>query len=241
MGKYLVPLVSPLIILIGFWAFFYDHNGLLWLLSVSILTILISGRILSGKRWWRFMFLWFSLIVAYASQLLFLLLLTSGTMRYVLSLLLGFCWAMVWWLLRRYFDRIDAVFSKEYLSFKIYFYYLSFWFLTSSLYSLVIFLSIPFFYAVIVLLGAAWLWGRGIMNASELKNPYYLYFALFLLAQVLILVYFMPISFYVMGAIATLWFFFIMDSAIRNIKFSYYLALFVLSSALLIVSSIIYL
>ncbi|RJQ35581.1 hypothetical protein C4566_00280, partial [Candidatus Parcubacteria bacterium] len=199
MGKYLVPLVSPLIILIGFWAFFYAHSGLIWLLSISIATILISGRILSGQRWWRFMLLWFSLIISYVAQLLFLLLLISGSTRYVLSLIFGICWAVVWLFLRRYFDHIGEVFSREYLAFKIFFYYLSFWFLSSSLYSLVIFLSIPLLYAVIILVGAAWLWGREILATSEVKNNYYLYFTLFLLTQVLILVYFMPISFYVMG------------------------------------------
>ncbi len=238
MGKYLVPLVSPLIILIGFWSFFYSHNGLIWLVAISVLTILISGRILAGRRWWRFMLLWFSLITAHISQLLFLLLLTSGTMRYGLSLALGVFWAIVWWFLRRYFNKIDDAFSQEYLSFKGFFYYLSFWFLSSSLYSLIIFLSIPLLYSIIIMLGAAWLWGREILRTAEVKNVYYIYFGLFILGQILIAVFFIPVSFYVMGAIATLWFFFIIDSTMRKINFPLYLGLFLLSTALLVISSI---
>ncbi|PLX26339.1 hypothetical protein C0580_00075 [Candidatus Parcubacteria bacterium] len=238
MGKYLVPLVSPLIFLIGFWIFFYSHSGLLWLISISIITVFVSGRILSGKRWWRFILLWLSLIFSYIAQLLFLLLLTSGTMRYGLSVLLGVFWAMVWWFLRRYFDRIDDAFSQEYLAFKRFFYYVSFWFLTSSLYSLVIFLSIPLYYLIIIILGAAWLWGREILYTADDKNSLYIYFGLFLLAQVITIVYFIPVSFYVMGTIATLWFFFIIDSTMRKINFPLYLGLFLLGSGLLIFSSL---
>ena len=67
-----------------------------------------------------------------------------------------------------------------------------------------------------------------------------IWFVLFLSAQILWILYLLPISFYVAGTIATLWLFFIIDSAISDHRyFKRYLSLFLLSIIILIFTAII--
>ena len=88
MFRYFTIFVSPLILLVGFWSLFYSQKNIhYWLITVAVLVILLAGRILAGHKFWKYKVLWFNLIFVYISQLLFLLLLISGGLRYFLSFL----------------------------------------------------------------------------------------------------------------------------------------------------------
>jgi len=241
MFKYISIFVSPLILLSGFWSLFYSQRDIhYWLLTVAIVVILLTGRILSRSKFWKFKVLWLNLILVYISQLLFLLLLISEQIRYFLSFILALSWMLIWWLMARYFDNIDNIESSNYLMVNKFFYYLEFWFLSTSLYSLVIFLHFPISYAVLIILGAAFFWSLDIVRTREELNWFYLVFALFLLVQILLVVYLLPVSFYVAGTIATLWFFFIIDNTANTLRFfKTYLGLFLLVTLLLLITSII--
>ena len=89
MLKYLAIFISPLILLFGFWFLFYSQKGIhYWLIIIASIVILLSGRILASHKFWKFKVLWLNLIFVYVSQLLFLLLLISGELRYFLSFIL---------------------------------------------------------------------------------------------------------------------------------------------------------
>lgn len=240
MLKYLVIILSPLLFMAGFWLFFYQEHGVIYLLGVEILNIIISGRILSRYHFLRFKLLWLNLIMVYISQLLFLLFMISGTARYWLAFLLSLLWGLIWWLLKNYFKNITDLANTDYLAINKFFYYLAFWFLSSSLYFLVIFLHFPRLYAAVALLLAALSWALDINRVKGQPNIYFVFFILFLLAQLVVLIYFLPLSFYVAGAIATLWFFFIIDNTVSQLKyFKLYLGLFLLSFMLLLITSMI--
>ena len=242
MFKYFSIFISPLLLLLGFWSLFYSQKSIhYWLLGLAIVVILLSGRILARNKFWKFKVLWLNLILVYISQLLFILLLISGGARYVLSFILALSWLLIWWLMAKYFENIDSsVLSSNYLAVNKFFYYLGFWFLSTSLYSLVIFLSFPIFFAGLILLSATFFWSLDIIRSREDLNWFYLLFTLFLLSQILIVVYLLPLSFYVAGTIATLWFFFIIDSTANTLKsFKLYLSLFLLSILLLLITSVI--
>ncbi|MBT6691296.1 hypothetical protein HOB10_03120 [Candidatus Parcubacteria bacterium] len=240
MFSYLIPFVNPLVILTGLLLFFYNQEGIFWLLGVSLLTILLSGRIVSKKLFWRHKLLWVNLITAYVSQLLFLLVLTSGNIRYLLAFALSIIWGVIWWLLGIYFKRIENINSKEYLSYNIFFYTLSFWFLSSSLYALIVFLNWPVVLTLLVLLIVVFLWTKEIFDQTDDVGRLYVFFAMFILAQLVVVLYFLPASFYIAGAIASLWFFFIIDSTINKSRdFRLYLSLFLASFAVLIAIAII--
>lgn len=238
MLKYFIPFVSPLVLLFSFWLFFYNQKGLVWLYGISLLTIIISGRILA-KSFWRFRLLWLNLATAYTAQLLFLLLLKSNQFRYVLSFLIAVAWFHVFWMIKNYFDNWQDKRAAEYLVFGKFFYYLSFWFLSTGLYSLIIFLNLSVFYAVgiMILASAFWSWGISFLPAS--KSFGYLALNVFLLAQVFLCLYLLPVSFYISGTIATLWFFFIIDDSVqKSHNFKLILSLF-LASVILVFTSFI--
>ncbi|PIR07009.1 MAG: hypothetical protein COV55_01115 [Candidatus Komeilibacteria bacterium CG11_big_fil_rev_8_21_14_0_20_36_20] len=242
MYKYLVLFFNPLILLVGFWLFFYYQSGLVWLVVLSLLAILLTGRILSQRYFWKFKLLWFNLMVVYIAELLFLLLLTSETVRYLSSFILVLAWLVLWILLKKYFQVIKDkdTGNKDYLAFSRFFYYLGFWFLSSSLYSLIIFLNLSALSCLFLMLLATFLWMQDIFKSAENINKYYVWFAMFLLAQALAALYFLPVSFYIAGTIATLWFFFIIDNIVSQLKyFQLYLGLFLLSIFLLLGTSII--
>ena len=240
MFSYLVPFINPLIILVGLLSFFYNQEGIAWLFSISLLTILVSGRVVAKKLFWRHKLLWFNFITVYVAQLLFLLVLTSGNARYLLAFVSSAVWGVVWWLLRTYFQRIENINSKEFLSYNVFFYTLAFWCLSSSVYSLIVFLNWPVVYTLLGVLGIAFLWTKEIFDQTDDVGRLYVFFAIFILAQLLAALYILPVSFYISGTIASLWFFFIIDSTINKTRnFRLYLSLFLVSFAALIAIAII--
>jgi hypothetical protein len=240
MFKYLIIFISPLLLLSGFWFLFYNQQNMhYWLILGASSVILLSGRILARNKFWRFKILWLNLILVYVSQLLFLLLLISGEIRYLLSFVLALIWMLVWWLMAKYFEDADNIDSNNYLAVNKFFYYLAFWFLSTSLYSLVIFLHFSILSAYLILIVVSFFWSLSIIRDRDDINWLYLIFALFLLTQILAVVYLLPVSFYVAGTIATLWFFFIIDNTANGLKsFKLYLGLFLVLVLLLLTTSI---
>jgi hypothetical protein len=240
MLKFVVPILNPLILFVTWWLFFETQQGITWIIAVFVLTILISARILAGNRFIQYKLLWINLITVYISQFLFLLLATSNNVRYGLAFLLAVVWAIIWWLLKNYFQNLKEVSQLDYLSFNRFFYYLGFWFLITSLYALIIFLNLSPWIAISLAAVVAWLWVRDIIRIVALTSQAYTWFIMLVLVQILAILYLLPISFYVTGTIATLWLFFIIDSAISDHRyFKRYLSLFLLSIIILIFTAII--
>lgn len=241
MFRYFTIFVSPFLFLAGFWFLFYSQKNIhYWLLSLAVIIILLSGKILSRRRFFRFKILWLNLIFVYISHLLFLLLLTSQGWRYTLSFILSLSWMLIWWLIAKYFDNVNDVGSNNYLAVNKFFYYLAFWFLASGLYSLVIFIHFPLLYAYLILIIFSFFWSLDIIKHQENYNWFYLIFCLFILSQVVIVTYLLPVNFYVAGAISTLWFFFVIDNTANNLRsFRLYLGLFLLVVLLLLITTII--
>ncbi len=240
MLKFVVPILNPLVLFITWWLFFATQEGIIWIIAIALLAILISGRILSVNRFGQYKLLWINLATVYLAETLFLLLVTSENIRYVLAFLLVIVWAVIWWLLKNYFQNIKEVSQLDYLSFNRFFYYLGFWFLITSLYALIIFLNLSPWIAIALAIIIAWFWVRDIIRIVALSSQVYTWFIMFVLVQILAILYLLPISFYVTGTIATLWLFFIIDSAVSEHRyFKRYLSLFLLSIIILIFTAII--
>lgn len=241
MSRYLVPFINFLLVFVGGSLFFFQQKGFIWLVIISLLVILMSGRLLAQHSFWHYKLLWLNLLLVYFSQFLFLLLITSQTSRYPILFLMAIIWGFSWWLLRKYFNRKVNIHNNDYLSFNIFLYVLGFWFLSSSLYAFIVFLDFPIIYALLIMLLATWLWTREIFGLVEGLSRWQVIFIVFVLTQILAVLYFLPISFYVAGTIATLCFFFMVDRTINGYKnFKLYLTLFFCSFLLLLVGSIIY-
>jgi hypothetical protein len=241
MSKYLVPFINFLLIFIGGSWFFATQQGLLWFVIVSLGVMIMSGRILAPSSFWRYRWLWLNLLLVYFSQFLFLLLITSHFTRYFVLFCLALIWWFSWWLLRKYFNRKINIHNNDYLAFNIFLYSLGFWFLSSSLYAFIIFLNFPILYALLIILLATGLWAQEIFSVAEGTSRWQIIFLVFILAQILAILYFLPFSFYVSSTIATLWFFLLVDRTINKYgNFKLYLALFFIGFLLLLVSSIIY-
>ncbi len=240
MPKFFIAIISPLLLLTDFWIFFYWQRGLAWLAGLAILVILMSGRLLSRRYFLQAKTLWLNLILVYLSQLLFLLLISSNTARYGLSFLIVVLWALIWLILKRYFGNQIDWGNKEYLASLKFFYYLGFWFLASSLYSLLIFINLPLLWAAVALLIPSFFWAKEIIKTSA-GHKYYVWLVVFLIFQVAAILYLLPVSFYVAGTILTLWFYFLVDNSIGGLKhFKLYLGLFYLVSLFLLISTFIY-
>jgi hypothetical protein len=148
-------------------------------------------------------------------------------------------WMLIWWLMSKYFENIDEIKGSNYLEVNKFFYYLGFWFLATGLYSLVALIHFPLLYAWLILMIATFFWTLDIIRSNEDLSGVYLIFSLFLISQIVAIVYLLPVSFYVAGTIATLWFFFIIDSTVNVLKsFKLYLSLFLLVVLLLLTTSI---
>ncbi len=239
MLKYIVKFINPLILLTGFWLFFYLEKGLWILIVVSLISIIAGAKIISSTYFWKHKLMWINFILVYLSQLAFLLLSTSSDFRYYFSFILAVLWGIVWFLLEKYFDNIKLINNKDYLAFNRFFYYLGMWFLATSVYSVIIVLKVAVIKAISVLVIAALLWTWDILRNSEDTRVYYVWLTTFIFAQIAVAVYLLPLDFYVAGTIVTLWLFFIIDKIIGQIKYlRLYLGLFFLSIIALFISSI---
>ncbi|MDD5749199.1 MAG: hypothetical protein PHO91_00225 [Patescibacteria group bacterium] len=239
MTRYLVIFINPLLLLSAFWFFFYSRTGFWWVLGFSLIVILLSGQIIARHYFFSFKNLWLNLSLAYLSQLLFLLLLSSVALRYWLALIFAFLWLVLWWFLKKHFDSRRVMENREYLSFNKFFYYLSFWFLSVAFYSFVFFLNFSIFNALLIFSLAAFFWAREIIKLREGGVLLPALFTSFLLLQAASAIYLLPLSFYVLGTTLTIFMFFILESLLGRLSlFRWYLGLFLLSFIVLLVSSI---
>lgn len=241
MIKNFVPIIIPLLLAASFWQIFIKPDNIYWAGAVAVILIFSAGRILAGKYFFQFFRSWVNLSLVYVAQILFSILLISDVLRNWLVVVWVIFWAIILWLLKNYFQKLKNINDLDYLAFNRFFYYLGFWLLASSLYYLIIFINFSLIYSLVILFVASYLWGRELMILAEEKiNRYFIWLVLFTSLQIWLALYLMPISFLVAGAIATLWFFFIMDFTISQEKnFRRYLTLFLTSVLILLISSII--
>ena len=234
MLKAIIPWLEALILCLGWWIFFAQNRGLLVLVIISMASIVWATRIIAAQNFWQFRLSWFNLILAYSSQLLFLVLLKNQDSRYWLAFLLGLFWAGILWAWRQLFRTPLNLIQPEYFSFNKFWYYLNYWFLACSSYALVVFIDWPWWLALLILSLVGGSWGLELLLTGRATHRWLLFVWLFIMAEVLTVIYLLPISFYLAGTLATLWFYFIGETWLEKPKnFKPYL-LALLTASLLI-------
>ncbi|MBT7552840.1 hypothetical protein HN670_00045 [bacterium] len=241
MLKKLIPFITPLLMTIGFWQIFSRPASVFVIGGISILLIIITGKILAKQNFIRFFRLWINLSLVYFTQVLFMIVLTSDSLRYWLSILWLLVWILVFWLLRNYFVKLKDINDLDYLSFNRFLYYLSFWLLSCSLYYLIIFINFSVVYSLGILLVATYWWSKEIMMFNNVQLPkFFIWLVLLTVAEILLALYLMPLGFYVAGTIATIWLFFVLELLLlRSRHFIRYLLLFLAAVIMLLITSII--
>ena len=241
MLKKLIPFITPLLMTIGFWQIFSRPASVFVIGGISILLIIITGKILAKQNFIRFFRLWINLSLVYFTQVLFMIVLTSDSLRYWLSILWLLVWILVFWLLRNYFVKLKDINDLDYLSFNRFLYYLSFWLLSCSLYYLIIFINFSVVYSLGILLVATFWWSKEIMMFNNVQLPkFFIWLVLLTVAEILLALYLMPLGFYVAGTIATIWLFFVLELLLlRSRHFIRYLLLFLAAVIMLLITSII--
>ncbi len=219
MNKILPILLTPLLLALNFWRFFTRPGSIWWVVVISLLILFIMEYWLAGKYFWNFLRLWFNLGLVFISQILFMILLTNDVLRYWLMVGVVILWGIIFWLLATYFKKLKNINDPDYLAFNRFLYYFSFWLLACSFYYLIIFISFSLFYSVIFLLLAAYFWTKDILAlVPEIEQKGLIWLVLLTLAEILIALYLLPISFYVAGTVATLWWFFVLEWYLSHLR-----------------------
>lgn len=238
---YLLPFITPLLLLFGWWQILDNTDSVYWVSGLSLVLIWLTGRWLSRHYFWQFIYLWINLSLVYLAQVLFSILLISTTAKYWLVIIWTIIWLVVFWLLKNYFNKLKKINDLDYLSFNRFLYYLGFWLLATSIVYLIIFINFSLWYGLLILLVATYLWSRELLiMAEEETSKYFIWLLLLTTAQVFIATYLLPLNFLISGTIIALWYFFIVDFTItREKKFNKYLLLFLGAIFILLLSSII--
>jgi len=239
MIRFAAIFISPLLLLIGLLVFFYQRDGFYIWAAICLGIILITNRIMSRGNFWRHIILWLNLVLVFASEWFFLLLVTSAGLRTALAFLICISWGIQWWFLKKYFDNIGQTNSRDYLSFSRFFYYVGLWFLSTSLYSFILIVHFKLYWAALILAVALVLWGFDLIR-TQVYAKLSVAVVAFLTLQVAAAAYLLPVSFWVSGSIVTAWYFFATDKLVnqeQNIK-NYFLVFSVALSLLLITSII---
>ena len=239
MLRLLIPYLSPLILLISWWSMLIYPNYLIRINIYLILLILFTAKIIFSNYFLTRYLLWISLLISFLAQLLFLTLMTSNTLRYFLVLLLALIWSLVWVFIKKYFDNFKEIVNTEYLEFNKFFYYLSFYFLISSLYSLIIFINLSLILATLIIIIFSYIYTKEIINTISDLDKKFIYFTTFCISQLFIILYYLPVSFYLSGAILISYYFFLIDFNIKKEKnFKNYFIIFTIATITLLITSL---
>lgn len=240
MPRYLVIFITPLLYLLSFLLFFYYGRQALLLGIFTMLVIMISLRLATRQHFWHHKLLLVNFSLSSLAQFVFLTLLTPVYLRYILIFALAFLWALVWWLVGHHFTALRESGRSEYLSALKFFYYLNFWFWSVSLFALIVLVQFPVVYVLALMVLGSFLWLYHLWHWAESPRWYELIIFLFLISQIAVVLYLLPISFYVSGTMATLWFFFLGDKFFSNLRnFRLYLSAFSLIILILLITDII--
>lgn len=232
-------ILNSLFLLIVWCVFFYIQKWLLIWVILSLLSILLTAFLISGYNFWRQKLQWFNFLLIYLAQFSFLLMLKNSPARYLSAIVICMLWAFTWWMLKQYFKNYLAPSQAEYLSFKKYWYVLNLWFFISSCYSLVIFLSLDFYYFVILVSLLIFSMARDLLGEAKQFNFLFWLLAVFFFAQLYLVLYFLPVSFYVAGALLVLWFYyFVTLAADDKRKAKWPILIILLVTAFLLISSL---
>ncbi len=242
MFKSTAYIFNPLFLLLAWCIFFYTQKGLLTWVILSLLSIILTAILTSGYNFWRHKLQWFNFLVIYLGQFTFLLMLKNSGARYLSAVIICFLWAFVWWMLKSYFKNYLAPSQTEYLVFKKYWYVLNLWFFVSSCYSLIIFLSLDFYYVVLLVVLVVFSMAKDLFGASKHLGWLFWALSIFFFAQAFIVIYFLPVSFYVAGTLLVLWFYYFITLSLdekKNVKWPIFIILlvtiFLLASSLYII------
>ncbi len=239
MLRILASYLSPFILLIFWWYMFSHTDKLIIINSILIVLILLTAKVIFNKYFLTRYLLWISLLVSFIAQVLFLTLMTSNLLRYLLALLLAIIWSLVWVFIRNYFDNYKEIHNTEFLEFNKFFYYLSFYFLISSLYSLIIFINFPVVLAILIIIIVTFIYTKEIIKTVFEVDRKFIYFVTFAISQLFLILYYLPVSFYLSGAILVIFYFFIIDFNLKKYKnFLKYFIIFMISIFILLITSI---
>ncbi len=238
MFKILLPFISPIFFLATWWWFFYYQRGVGVIAIIASLSIILVGRLLARGQWWSLRWLWINFLWCYLSQFLFLLLIRTDNWRYILAFILAAFWSGAWFLVAKHCHDLAGQ-AKDYLAFRKFWYYFNFWLLASSAYALVTFIGLSMYYAAGALLVVMLLASYDLLTGPWRMRLINLLLLFFIMLQLVLIVYFLPISFYVAGALLGLWFFFISDSIVETgPHFLGSLTLFILANIALLATSL---
>lgn len=219
MPSYLVIVLAPLLYILGFLGFFYWGLNIWVILVLLFLIVTLSLRFLSRLLFWHYKLLYLNLFLSFLAQLIFLVMLSSSSWRIVLLFVLTFIWALVWWLISRYYSASRETKKEEYLAALKWFYYLNYWFLAVALYALIVLIQLRFYWVLSALLLASLSFGAQIVIWDKLRRFAYIWLGLILCLQLISSLYLLSIHFFTAGTLATLFFFFIFDKNLDSWRF----------------------
>ena len=242
MFKTILPWLTAFITLLGWWLFFSQTKSLWWVLIVSILLIVWTARRIAGRLFWQYKLSWLNIIFIYLAQSLFLLLLKSNNLRFGLAFWLALLWGFIWLFWQQYFRKVHiALLQAVYLSFNKFWYYLNFWFLASGIYALLAFINLPLLLAFSIILLVGFSLSLELLLRERVFSWRLLLLWSWLFLQITAAISLLPISFYLAGALLTLWYFFLDEAWLESgQKWHWHTSLLLVANLLILIITFLY-
>lgn len=241
MFKAILPWLTALLTLFGWWFSFNQAKSLWVLVIIFVILLLWTARRLAGRLFWQYKLSWLNIILIYLLQSLFLFLLKSNNLRFGISFWLALLWGFIWWSWQQYFRKAQVLLKADYLSFNRFWYYLNFWFLASGVYALLAFINLPILLALAILLLIGLSFLADLLLRERVFNWRLLFLWFWLFLQVTAVISLLPISFYLAGAMLTLWYFFLAEAWLNiNQKWYWYIRLLLLANLFILVMVFLY-
>lgn len=246
MTRKFIPYLLPLIILGGFILSNLYPKLLIYVATAVIILSLIFFKYISRRDFRKFWHNWLNYLLFLFSSFMQLYIVESAPLRILYIVLLTAIWFWIVYAFVSYFK--DGGFrTKQYLEINSFLYFLTFWQIANIIYFSLIFINVPFWMAIAVFAIATEVIISGLTGVDGLKKSSK---TMVMLAggltsvELSAVITLLPVHFYIQSALATLWFFFIMeltlqgqDLASRKRLFWKYLLFFCLTAIILLLTS----
>jgi hypothetical protein len=233
--------ISPYIFSLGYWTIFFiviNAPNLSFFAFIGLLVwFLMAVIFIAGKLIYRHWNIWLNYLFFLSSSFAITLILNSGVLRNFYVIVSGLVAGIFIYIVLKYFRDHNIFFAASYLRLVSFTYLITFWQIFIVLYFAVISFDFSIWQASLVAAPIIYVLARGMFNANSLKKS-----SLSLVLMVIILTtteFFiflerLPLHYFVLSALLTMWFFYIIEVVLTGQELSSRKRVFKIYSSILL-------
>jgi hypothetical protein len=236
--RYLYPYIFTLIYWISYFIFINVESARAAVFPLFLLFAIATLIIINRRDLFRYWNLWINLLIFFASSFGILLIFTHPTARNLHVILFGVICGSVIYTVQHFARESHIMIAKRYLHFLGFVFVIALWQSVAVLYFIIISYNASIWSATLIVAFLTFFLGRGIIITHGLKRSSEMLVLLVLTlttAELYHLIWLLPLHYYVLAALVTSWFYFIIEMVLSGQDIQSRKLIFRLYSTILII------